>query len=241
MSFLQLKNVVFRYPHHDEPALQNINLTIDEQTINVIIGPNGSGKTTLLHLILGLDSYQGTILLNNQPIKQKKYQIGYLPQRFNTDKHIPITAKELLWLALAKCHHHHRQQEKMVKEALEKVQANRFANEQVKDLSGGQLQRVLLARAIVHNPDLLLLDEPEAGVDPGGEQVFYQLIKNLVTSSEVTALIASHEISLVREYADQVICLNKTITCAGDPEETLTSQNLEELYQESVQMLDHHH
>ncbi len=240
MALLDIKNLSFRYEQQKLKALEDINLKIEKNSINVVIGPNGSGKTTLFRLILGLEKAKGEIIFSNHA-SRKNYQIGYLPQRFQFDPYVPVTAHELLFLALSTCRHSQQEKRAMIAAALKEVEAESFAREKIKDLSGGQLQRVLLARAIVHHPDLLLLDEPEAGVDPGGEKVFYQLIKKLVAKKRVTALIASHEISLVREYADKVFCLNKTIICEGNPRQVLTKKNLAALYQERVHELEHGH
>lgn len=241
MPFLEVQNLSFRYAHQPTPALEDVTFDIKKNTINIVIGPNGSGKSTLLRSILGINDYSGQIRLNHEPISNKDYQIGYLPQRFEFDPFVPITAREVLQLAMSKCAHSAAEQKTLISEALKQVHADSFADELIRDLSGGQLQRVLLARALVHKPQLLLLDEPEAGVDPGGERVFYKLLNELVTTNKVTALIASHEISLVRKYADQVICLNKRVVCAGDPDKMLTPDNLDKLYQEDVKLVHHHH
>jgi len=240
MALLNIKNLSFRYEQQKINALENVNMSVAKNSINVVIGPNGSGKTTLFRLILGLEKANGEIVLS-KTISDQNYQVGYLPQRFQFDPYIPVTAHELLFLALSACKHNRQEKHLMIAAALLKVEADSFAKEKIKDLTGGQLQRVLLARAIVHNPSLLLLDEPEAGVDPGGEKVFYQLIKKLVAKKQVTALIASHEISLVREYADKVFCLNKTVIFEGDPLKVLTKKNLASLYQEKVHELEHRH
>ncbi len=243
MPALQVANLTVRYENQPTPALEAVSFEVPENSISIVIGPNGSGKTTLFRAILGLIPHSGTIKIKKKAAKGKgtSYQFGYLPQRFPVDTNVPITVHEFLLLALVECSHSRKEQREMVAEVLSQVQAEALEGKLVRELSGGQLQRVLLARALVHSPNLLLLDEPEAGVDPGGEKTFYKLLKKLVAQNNITALIASHEMSLVRSYADQVICLNRRLVCAGSPEQALTNKALQELYDEELRPYGHHH
>lgn len=239
MALLEIKNLSFRYDQQKFDILRDINMLIEPKTVNVLIGPNGCGKSTLLKIILGLEKGTGEVLFNYPD--QNNYQVGYLPQRFQTDRFSPITVEEFLNLALSTCKHTASEKQAMIRLALKEVEAVQIRNEKLRNLSGGQLQRALLARAIVHRPNLLILDEPETAVDPGGERVFYQLIKKLVSKRKVTVLMASHEITLVREYADCVFCLNRTIVCEGKPQAVLTGENLTHLYGEEVKEIRHQH
>ena len=128
----------------------------------------------------------------------------------------------------------------MITAVLERVNLIGKKTEKISDLSGGQLQRLLLARAIVHEPKFLILDEPEAGVDVGGEQLFYELLKNLSKKDGVTILLASHEVSLINQFADTVICINKQLVCYGKPKKVLTDDTFKKLYGGGVMYYSHH-
>lgn len=236
MNALELSNVSVRYPNRTDDALKNISTTIKSNTITMIIGPNGSGKSTLLKAILDLISYSGKIKKN---ISISQHGIGYVPQRFEFDFSIPLTVDEFLSLALTTCTHTSREKEKMIKTALSHVHGKDLHDQTLGSLSGGQLQRILLARALVHDPSLLILDEPEAGVDVSGEQIFFDILKELVSEKKKTILITSHELELVSAYANNVICLNKTILCTGKPQKVLRSEIFEQLYKTPIGIYHH--
>ncbi len=234
MNELGVRNLSVRYEGQETYAIEGVTFDLPTNTITVVIGPNGSGKSTLFKAILGLIPYQGKISYSDGKNSDPHFHAGYLPQRFVVDQSIPLRVDEFLNLTLVTCKHLKAEKLNMITEALTQVGAENFHNKLLRDLSGGQLQRVLLARALVHSPELLVLDEPEAGVDPGGEKIFYDLVKKLVAKKKITALIASHEMTLVRSYADQVICLNQKVICAGPPEKALKQVSLNKLYQEDL-------
>lgn len=211
-----------------EPALDHVNCEIKTGQITALVGPNGSGKTTLLRTIAGLIPYKGTITIDGLPAKQMYSTIGYVPQRFSFDISFPVTVFEFLSFAL--WDKNDAEKRDRIKTALYDVGASGFSSRLLSTLSGGQLQRVLLARALSRNPSLVLLDEPEAGVDKGGEQIFYDLLKRLSTRGDLTVVVASHELDLVFAYAQQVLCINRSIFCSGPPKEVLQANTIEKLY-----------
>jgi len=186
--------------------LNHIDVAIHPQEIVTIIGPNGAGKTSLLRLMLGLESpTKGEIT------RRSELTIGYLPQRFTIDASLPLAVERLLTLTRPAT-------TVQIDQVLDEVKAKHLRKAQVSTLSGGELQRVLLARALIGQPDLLILDEPTQGVDMTGEAEFYRLIADLRTARGCAVLLVSHDIHLVMAATDRVICLNRHICCHGLPD-----------------------
>lgn len=186
--------------------LDRIDVSIQPQEIVTIIGPNGAGKTSLLRLLLGLQSST-----KGEIIRRPGLTIGYLPQRFTVDASMPLAVDRLLTLTRSAT-------TVQIDRVLDEVKAKHLRKAQVATLSGGELQRVLLARALVGQPDLLILDEPTQGVDMTGEAEFYRLIADLRTARGCAVLLVSHDIHLVMAATDRVICLNRHICCHGLPD-----------------------
>ena len=203
------------------PILEDLTFDVEEGDALTIIGPNGSGKTVLLKTLLGLIPYQGKIAWG------KDIKIGYLPQTLFLDQSLPLTLKEFLMskINVSKDAPSH------LEEILNLVRLpSATLNTPLGKLSGGQLQRALIAFALIGNPNVLLLDEPTASIDPPSEEQIYDTIHNLQDAKDLTVMIVSHDLSLVYRYATKVLCLNKQQICFGPPEETLTTERLEELY-----------
>ncbi|MBU0974888.1 metal ABC transporter ATP-binding protein [Patescibacteria group bacterium] len=240
---LEIKNVNYTYPGSLEPAIYKINFSLQPKTINMIIGPNGSGKSTLLKVILGILKNNGKISFfdKGKNISHNEAHIGYVPQKSALDTTIPVTVNELLSLTQKSCKRCSGTAESEIVAILQKVNAVDYRYKKIGDLSGGQLQRVILGRALLHHPKLLILDEPEAGIDIQGEQFFYEVLQNLVEKEDVTALIATHEMEVVNQYADQVLCLNKTLICAGTTAKTLNKETFEKLYGVHTRPFNHTH
>ena len=204
--------------------------------ICAVIGPNGSGKTTLLKAILGLIEIKaGEIEILGKKINEVLENISYVPQRFAFDKTFPITVAEFMELSFRK-----GVNKKIVNERLQEVDMLKFTNYLLGSLSGGQLQRVLIARSLLNNPKILFWDEPASGIDIGGEKTFYQLAKHLNEVHKITIILVSHELDIVYKFANQVICLNKKLICQGVPEKILTSESIKELYG-PVSLYKHEH
>ena len=196
-----------------------------------IIGPNGAGKTTLLLSILGEVPYSGKISFASSTKGAKK--IGYVPQQIPLDRGSPTTVLELfslgsqrlpLWLGLR------RKTLIRAMELLEAVDVSHLAQRKLGKLSGGELQRVLLALALAQEPDILLLDEPTGSIDCGGEHVFCELLEDLRKQRGFTQLMVTHDLSMVTHHATHVICLNRTVVAEGPPAEVLTTQTLVNMF-----------
>lgn len=210
--------------------LDGVSATVPRGSCTAIIGPNGAGKTTLLMALLGEISYQGTIILGSG---SKPPRIGYVPQRLSFDRGMPLTVSEFLamgfqkkplWFGIGLAINRHSL------EVLAQVKAEHLAPRKIGALSGGELQRVLLALALCQDPDLLVLDEPSAGVDFRGELIFCELLDTLRRSQGFTQLMVSHDLATVTHHATHVICLNRKVAAEGPPRLTLTSENLTAIF-----------
>ena len=198
--------------------LQQINLTISTGQILTVIGPNGAGKTTLLRVALGLiKPSRGTV----QTVSG--LTIGYMPQRLHIDPTFPLTVKRLLSLAC-------KGDSTPIVPLLEEVGAAHVYDSALQTLSGGELQRVLLARALIRKPDLLVLDEPVQGVDVHGQVELYQLISRIRDQRGCAVLMVSHDLHLVMAATDRVLCLNQHICCSGTPESVSSHPAFAELF-----------
>jgi zinc transport system ATP-binding protein len=186
--------------------LEGIDLDLAPGEIVTLIGPNGAGKTTLVRILLGLERPdRGTIT------RRPDLSVGYAPQRFDRDPAIPMTVARFLALGS-------RHTPTEAEAALHEVGAVRVIGQQLSQLSGGELQRVVLARALLRRPDLLVLDEPVRGVDYSGEAELYDLIGRIRDARSVGILLVSHDLHVVMAQSDRVICINRHICCSGMPE-----------------------
>ena len=186
--------------------LTDIDLDIHPREILTLIGPNGAGKTTLVRTLLGLEPPDGGAIL-----RRKGLRIGYVPQRFDVDRTLPMTVARFLTLG-------DTSRKPRVAGVLAEVGAERVAGQQLVELSGGELQRVVLARALLNDPDLLVLDEPVRGVDYVGEAELYGLIGRLRDTRGLGVILISHDLHVVMAQSDRVICLNRHVCCSGVPE-----------------------
>jgi len=199
-------------------VLQNLDLYLTKREIVTIVGPNGSGKTTLFKAIIG------TAPISSGKVKLKpNLKIGYVPQQLNIDGSLPLTVSRFLQIAQSN-------DEKSLKEALEMVGIEDILKAQISKLSGGQMQRVLLARAIINQPDVLLLDEATRGLDQPGAAAFYRLIENIRKDTGCAVLMISHDLHVVMAASDRVICLNGHICCEGAPQTVATSPQYKALF-----------
>jgi zinc transport system ATP-binding protein len=212
--------------------LDNINAHVPKGECTAIIGPNGAGKTTLLLALLGEIKYSGNIRFNsdNHP---EEIRIGYVPQRFSFDRGIPLTVVEFLsmgiqkkpfWLGI------NRRMRESAAELLYYVKAEHLLKRRLGALSGGEMQRVLLALAIQREPEILILDEPDAGVDVQGGQVFCHLLEHLRMKKGFTQLMVSHDLGMVAYHASHVICLNRKVVAEGPPRDIFNKDILLEIF-----------
>jgi ABC-type Mn2+/Zn2+ transport system ATPase subunit len=239
MHALSVNHLSVQFEGAERAALEDISFYLAPGNIAMIIGPNGSGKTTLLRAILGFIPYTGTVQVFDQPVRDAYPLIGYVPQHLRFDPTLPLTGREMLRMPLQCLPRKTRPD--TFDWVLTTFQLAGFLDQAVGTLSGGQLKRLMLARAMLHNPRLLLLDEPEAGVDIGGEQTLYQLLEQLVAERQLTALISSHELNIVLQVATQVICLNHRLFGVGPPTQMLTPQTIFELYGPNAALYRHDH
>lgn len=235
-TVIKIENLSHRF--EDQVALENISFEIKRGDLVAIIGPNGSGKTTLLKILIGiLEFSSGKIkVLGKNPNRVVK-KIGYVPQKFYFDRHIPISVYEFMAFEKCKEKEHGRRN---TKKALEDVGLFDMEKKMLGNLSGGQLQRVMIAKALLHEKEILIFDEPSSGIDVVGEKTIYDLIKEINQKKGTTCIIVSHELNVLNKYANRVLCLNKKMICAGAPESIITPELLKELYGSSVGLYHTH-
>lgn len=233
MNVIKTENLTVRYD--DRVILDRLTFGIPEGSITAIIGPNGSGKTTLLKALLNLIPFEGKIEIFGRPLPEVRQFIGYVPQRFQFDKTFPITVQEFMSLEPQKA----KVTKEQIDSSLIEAGMSDAHDVQLGKLSGGQLQRVLIAKTLLKHPRLLFLDEPSAGIDIQGERNFYDLVQHLNQRHQVTVILVSHEIDIVHSYATQVICLNKQMLCIGKPHDILTDKTLKLLYDDNISVYQH--
>ena len=228
----------------NDQVLKDLNFTVNKGDVLAIVGPNGAGKSVLFRALLDLIPHSGKIEW------AKDLKISYVPQKISIDRELPLSVEEFLkfkkksiseivdtlnslGIMTDKNQHHseYHLQEHILKQRLGW-------------LSGGQLQRVLIAWALLDNPDVLLFDEPTAGIDLGGEETIYGMLKKLHSERNLTMLLISHDINIVYKYANNVLCLNKEMICYGPPATALDSSALVKLYGSEAGFYkheEHHH
>lgn len=239
---IEVADLLIQY--NQEIILENLNFEIEAGTITAIIGPNGAGKTTLLRAMLGLIPVNGgSVKFFGMAHKKKCHHLSghhpdcvlhpaYVPQRFAFDRTFPLTVYEFLKLLPPSPKH-------TIHDVLQEVDMVGSEAKLLGHLSGGELQRVLIARAILQESSMMFLDEPVFGIDIAGAKTFYDLIRFLNRKHGVTIVLVSHEIDIVHKYADFVICLNKEMVCHGPPKEMLTAETLNNLYGKEVMLYEH--
>ncbi len=214
-------------------VLQHVDLQVNQRQVMTLIGPNGAGKTTLVRIVLGLlKADAGTVT------RAPDLRIGYMPQKLHIESTLPMTVRRFLQLAF------HAKQTP-VEEVLQEVKITHLMQQQIGELSGGELQRVLLARALIQSPQLLVLDEPAQGVDVAGQAELYQLINEIRDRHDCGVLMISHDLHLVMATTDEVICLNQHICCHGKPEHVSTDPSYLAMFgkreAENLAIYTHHH
>lgn len=232
------------------PILKGVSADLARGKITALIGLNGSGKTTLLRALLKEAPYQGQIKFHcgHNHDKPSPNHVGYVPQKLHIDARLPLTMRDLLALALQRWPLFlgiRQRTTAMMAEMLEMVRMplSRL-DHPVEKLSGGELQRVLLALALQPKPELLLLDEPAAGIDFRDEEMFYELIARINRETGVTILLVSHEMNVVSRQAHHVLCLKDgRIQCEGPPQEVITKKMLADIFgaDKVIYMHDHAH
>ena len=213
--------------------LEQVDLSLKQGEITTLIGPNGAGKSSLARIVLGLVKPS-----SGKINRRAKLRLGYMPQKLNIDPSFPLTVLRFLLLA-----QHTSKAQALA--TLKQVDGQHLAKQPIQVLSGGEFQRVLLARAILRKPELLVLDEPVQGVDMNGQRALYPLITRVRDEFNCAVLMISHDLHLVMKNTDQVVCLNKHVCCAGHPDNVTQHPAYLKLFGEPVDdelaIYTHHH
>lgn len=218
----------------EQVILEDVNLHIHCGSINAIIGKNGAGKSTLIRAMLDDISHEGEIEFKDRENGRiQKLKIGYVPQSINIEKNTPVSVYDLIASYQYRFPVFLKKSKKIeaeIKKALQVFEVEDLIDKQVCNLSGGQLQRVLLAMAIMDEPNLLLLDEPVSGVDQNGMELFYRTMEYLKKNFDLSIILISHDLDYVAKYADKVILLDKTILKEGSAKEVFASEEFKQIF-----------
>ena len=224
---IETRNVNLRL--QGRQILDAVDLSVQRDEIVTLIGPNGAGKSTLVRVILGL------IKPDSGRVKiAAKTRIGYMPQRLSIDAVLPLTVRRFLTLA-------QRCSQPRLREVLTEVGAEQLLDAPMQTLSGGETQRVLLARAMLRQPDLLILDEPVQGVDVGGQEELYRLIGNIRSRHGCGILMISHDLHMVMSATDRVFCLNRHMCCSGTPDSVRSDPSYVALFGQAPILMPYSH
>ena len=210
-----------------QEILKNVSIHVHCGQLTVIIGRNGAGKSTLLKAILGEVEHIGNIVFTDmKDNKTKKIKIGFVPQKINVERHMPTTVYDLFASCISDIPVFLRKDKKLYKEIKEQLGlfgAEELIDKSIGELSGGELQRVLLAMATKPIPNLLILDEPVSGIDENGTREFYKILQDLKSKYDMSIILVSHDFELTKQYADKVILLDKEVIKEGTPEQVFNS------------------
>ncbi len=223
-------------------VLRDIDLEVKEGEFLGLVGPNAGGKSTLLKIILGLlRPTSGHVTLFGKPPRTGRVKVGYCPQYTQFSRNYPITVEEVVLLGrLGRTRilgGYTRHDHEVAHLSMESTEVLSIKRENISDLSGGQLQRVLIARALACEPEVLILDEPTANIDQRVEVDIFELLKKF--NQRMTIIVVSHDIGFISEYVTRVACLNRTLVCHETSE--LTGDSIEKLYGAHVSMIEHTH
>jgi zinc transport system ATP-binding protein len=234
------------FSYGDMPVLEGIDLSLAQGEFLGLVGPNAGGKSTLLKLILGLlEPQAGRVLVLGRPPVEARRLLGYVPQHPGFPRDFPITVEQVVLMGRLGLGSGWRRwlggwseaDRAAVRSALVEVEAADLAHRQIGTLSGGQLQRVLVARALVGEPRLLILDEPTANIDQRMEGEIFDLLRAL--NARMTILVVSHDVAFISSYVSRVACLNRTLVCHGT--EVINGRLIHDLYGEDVRKVAHRH
>lgn len=218
---------------HKKSILHDVSLELQAGKILTVIGPNGAGKSTLIRVLLGLQKID-----SGKVWRKPKLNIGYVPQKITINDLMPLTVKRFVSLAI-------NSSTKNIQIILEEIGIAHLENQDIQSLSGGEFQRVLLARALLKKPQLLILDEPAQGVDVLGQAELYEKISQLKDHYGFGVLMISHDLHLVMQKTDQVLCLNQHICCSGQPDDVSNHPEYQRLFGnlpvEGLAVYTHHH
>lgn len=237
VAAVELLNVSVTYDHH--LVLEDVSFSLEEGRFLGIIGPNGAGKTTCLKVILGLIApTSGTVKLFGLPpeeIIRREHPIGYVPQRTLFDRNLPLSVLDVVLLgkvgSMGPFKWFNAADREQAENNLRRVELLDLARRHIGELSGGQLQRALIARALnCGNPRILILDEPTIGVDIPHQLGLYEVLINLKKELGLTVVVVSHDLAMISKYADEMVCLNRTMHVHGKVSEVIHSHSIEDAY-----------
>ncbi|MDH5464170.1 MAG: metal ABC transporter ATP-binding protein [Thiovulaceae bacterium] len=237
------------YKIGSETIIKSMSFQILEGDYTAIIGPNGGGKSTLMRLLLGLNKKTtGSIELFGTKINKfdRWKEIGYVPQNvLQIDHKFPATVFEVVLMGRASRNHswksYSQEDKKMARRSLEKIDMYHLKDRLIGSLSGGQRQRVMIARALAGQPKLLILDEPNTGVDVASQQNFYALLKELNEEEKLTIIFITHDFGVIADDIKNVICINQELLACNTPKELLSCSAMSDLYGVDAHLIHHHH
>jgi iron/zinc/copper transport system ATP-binding protein len=233
---LEIENLSVTYQNNVK-ALEDVTVTVPSGKLVGIIGPNGAGKSTLLKGALGMVDKSGSVSFNGQPIDEIQREVAYVEQKGNLDMDFPITVLQTVLLGtypkLGWIKRPGKKEKEAAKEALERVGMEEFGSRQISELSGGQFQRVLLARTLAQDAELIFLDEPFSGIDIKSEGIIMEQLFELRDQGK-TILIVHHDLTKVGQYFDGLILLNKKLIASGKVEDVMTEDNLAKVFGEGA-------
>lgn len=226
-NILEVKNLTVSF--NSEKILDNLSFNLKEKENLVVVGPNGAGKTVLLKALIGMIPFKGEINW------KKDVRIGYVPQKILPEKNIPLSIEEFFKFKETDL--------RQISRALQSVGISdtSILKKKIGIISSGLLQRILIAWALVDNPEVLLFDEPFSGIDIEGEETIYNLLSRIEKECDLTIILITHDLSVIYKFADSVLCLNKKLICYGSPKEALTPEGLNRLYGGEIKFYKHEH
>jgi len=243
---VEIRDLSVKYPN-GVMALEGINLDVNPKDLIALIGPNGAGKSTLLKVILGLTkATNGSIkLFGSSDLGKNLKYVGYVPQSAQArDPNLPFSVYETVMLGrtpVAGLFHGMKDKDRQkVEETLKLFGIYELKDRKIGQLSGGQSQRVFLAKAMVAEPKLLLLDEPTSGVDTSSKKEFYNILDRLNKERGITVILSSHDIGVITKIANRVLCVNKSQFFCGENEDFSADVEIHKMYDHPVEIMDHH-
>jgi len=233
MSYIHVEDLTVSYG--ESPVLWDVDVDIERNAITAIVGPNGAGKSTLLKCILGfIKSISGVITIDGKSLADVRKQIAYIPQVSAVNWNFPIRVKDVVlmgrYASLGWLKWPRKKDKELAHQALCEMGIEEFENRQISQLSGGQKQRVFIARALCHDADLIVMDEPLAGVDQTSEQIIMDKIKELQKAGK-TIVCVHHDLHTLKESFDHVVFINKYVIANGKIDDVLTEENIRKTYQ----------
>jgi zinc transport system ATP-binding protein len=246
-SAIDAHSVNFHY--EGDSVLEHVSFDVKEGSYVGILGPNGGGKTTLMKLVLGLlEPISGhlTVFGKNPKDARKNGSIGYVPQRIvQAEFSFPITVEEVVKSGLTSRHtfglFSDAADKEAITEAMDITGITPLKSRLIGELSGGERQKVFIARSLVSSPRMLILDEPTTGVDTASQERFYELLRTLHASKKLTILLVSHDMEILSKEVQEILCVNRTVVCDQTSHGVLNKETLEALYGQGVSLVHHHH